>query len=474
MKLNASEFLLSKKKDLQQIVKNLQKDFKYVSVLGTDVTGKDFSVQTSGIHVSPSENEERGFVIRVFSETGFSEYSFTDIASVEKVCAKVRETVESDRKAFAAIAGNIEYPTPPHDEALKIDYVGDVAVLPQEVSPQDVISLLSSIHDKVKAKYDKVVQLYLNYSYTQVNKIFVSESKDLYQSYLYSNSYAVATARDGDNIQDDYLSVSGLCGYELTDQIEKIANEATARATELLYCEKVEPGEYDIICDPDFTGLIAHEAFGHGAEMDMFVKNRAKGMEYVGRRVASDKVVMHDGAAAYDEVSSYKFDDEGNVAQDTVIIDHGILKNGMCDELSALLLNTSPTGNGKRESYKRKAYTRMTNTFFEDGTDSLEDMIASIDNGYLLEGLASGMEDPKNWGIQCVATKGREIKDGKLTGKVVSPVYLTGYVPELLESVTMVSPGIVMSGSGYCGKGWKEWVKTSTGGSYIKARGKLS
>ncbi len=35
------------------------------------------------------------------------------------------------------------------------------------------------------------------------------------------------------------------------------------------------PGEYDCICAPDVTGMIVHEAFGHGVEMDMFVKKRA-------------------------------------------------------------------------------------------------------------------------------------------------------------------------------------------------------
>ena len=73
----------------------------------------------------------------------------------------------------------------------------------------------------------------------------------------------------------------------------------------------------------------------------------------------------------------------------------------------------------------------MTNTYFTAGTDKLDDMIASIDHGYLLESVQSGMEDPKHWGIQCMVGLGREIKDGKLTGKVVSPVTLTGYVPDL-------------------------------------------
>ena len=82
---------------------------------------------------------------------------------------------------------------------------------------------------------------------------------------------------------------------------------------------------------------------------------------------------------------------------------------------------TKPTGNGRRESYERKAYTRMTNTFFEAGKDSVEDMIASIKDGFLLDNATSGMEDPKNWGIQCMVNFAREIKDGKLTGKIFSP-----------------------------------------------------
>jgi TldD protein len=115
----------------------------------------------------------------------------------------------------------------------------------------------------------------------------------------------------------------------------------------------------------------------------------------------------------------------------------------------------------------------MTNTFFAPGTDKLEDMIASVEDGYLLEDYNSGMEDPKNWGIQCMIAKGREIKNGKLTGKLVAPILMTGYVPDLLNSISMVSDGLELSGSGFCGKGHKEWVKTSTGGTYIKCRGRL-
>ena len=83
------------------------------------------------------------------------------------------------------------------------------------------------------------------------------------------------------------------------------------------------------------------------------------------------------------------------------------------------------------------------------------------------------MEDPKNWGIQCMVSIAREIRDGKLTGKIFSPIVLTGYVPDLLKSITMMSPDVKLEGGGMCGKGYKEWVKVSDGGPYIKARIRL-
>lgn len=115
----------------------------------------------------------------------------------------------------------------------------------------------------------------------------------------------------------------------------------------------------------------------------------------------------------------------------------------------------------------------MTNTYFESGSDDLEEMTASIEHGYLLDYTQSGMEDPKNWGLQGIALVGREIRKGAFTGKIVSPVLMTGYVPDILKNITMISGDIQLSGSGYCGKGWKEFVKVSSGGPYIKTKMRL-
>jgi TldD protein len=207
--------------------------------------------------------------------------------------------------------------------------------------------------------------------------------------------------------------------------------------------------------------------------MDMFVKNRAKSREYLGKPVASPLVEMHDGAAATYSCASYFFDDDGVLAHDTLIIKDGILQTGISDAVSAMQLGTEPTGNGRRESTKRKAYTRMTNTFFVPRDSSVEEMIASVKHGYMLSETDNGMEDPKNWNIQCVCSYGRETKDGKFTGRIVAPVVMSGYVPDLLMSISMVSKDFEVIGAGHCGKGYKEFVKTADGGPYLKTKARL-
>lgn len=314
----------------------------------------------------------------------------------------------------------------------------------------------------------------MQYEEVKISKIFLSTKKDLSQSILYTNLSFVAIGRKDGEVKYDFLPMSGLKGYEIFEEAHSKIDLVANSVIELFSAKRVTPGLYEIICDPAVSGLIAHEAFGHGVEMDMFVKHRAKGEEYIGKVIASDKVNMRDGSLSATEVGTYLFDDEGTLGTDTLIIEASILKQGISDLLSATILGTVPTGNGRRESFERKTYARMTNTFFESGSDTFEDMIGSIKNGYLLEGYFSGMEDPKNWGIQCMIAKGKEIINGKLTGNIISPVLLTGYVPDLLKSISMVSDKkIKLSGTGACGKGYKELVKVSTGGTYLKTVGRL-
>ena len=475
MKVKQSEYLKEIKPVLIRLRDRLLTEFPYASLLAQDSTSKNYSVSKTNVGIQMDQTlTGRGFVAKVYDGKSYAEYSFNQISEelIDDIVSAVKERLlpmsnqlpEGVKKSCYAMLA---------DEPMEFSDSTEYELDPQEYGDEQIIAQLTKYSEAGRAYSDQVLDCRVFSSYQKCSKLFLSKNRDMEQNILWTCGGLVVMATRGEEIKDCYKGFSVLGGMEVLEKIGKHIGEVAQSALDLLKSESMIPGEYDCICAPDVTGMIAHEAFGHGVEMDMFVKDRALARQYVGKQVASEMVSMHDGAAAASEVASYFFDDEGVPAHDTLVIDHGILKAGISDAQSAMHLFAEPTGNGRRENYQRKAYTRMTNTYFEAGNDRVEDMIASIQYGFLLENASSGMEDPKNWGIQCMVSVAREIRDGKLTGKVFSPIVLTGYVPDLLKSISMVSETSELCGSGFCGKGYKEWVKVSDGGPYIKAKIRL-
>ena len=476
MKAPFSKYLDSLVPGLRKLIDLLSESYDYVSVLSTDSKGLVVRISQHSKSVgNQTMTTERGTVVRVYKNGLYSEYAFDrfDPAEPEKAASAIKEALDS-QLAVLECTGTAVYDTAKlPDEPLELFVEKECEQLPEEADIKALVEKLSAISDRGKGLSEHVLDCTASAQSTHICKLFLTKNRYLRQSYVYSEGAVfVIAAKEGRN-RIGYKSVSGLCGPELFDELEKKTDEAVGSALTMLDADRIEPGEYEVITSPEVTGLIAHEAFGHGVEMDMFVKGRALGAQYIDKRVGSDLVTMHEGALCAEDVTSYAFDDEGVPAGDVTEIDHGILRTGICDSLAALRLGVKPTGNGKRENFSHKVYTRMTNTIFDSGSDSLEDMIKSVKYGFLLEGMESGMEDPKHWGIQCILQMGREIVDGKLTGRVVSPVIMTGYVPDLLGSISMASTDRKVFGSGGCGKGHKEWVKVSDGGPYLKTVARL-
>lgn len=475
MNVQFSNYLTSAKPVLKTLLDELLKKYSYASILASDSFGKTYRVSKSGTVISTAAfTLERGFVAKIFDGNSYCEYSFSfiDLDSIPEILATIETSLLPLKDSLPA---GLSYNTYGQltEEPLCFSKTSQFELDPVAYGDQAIIDELQSIFDKGISYDERIINFSAGYEYCQINKMFLSKDKDLEQGYLWSIGNIAAFASKGEAVKYYGKSASKQCGVELLSTLKDNVELVVKTALELLDCQPLTPGEYDCICDPDVSGLIAHEAFGHGVEMDMFVKKRALAESYLNEYVASELVTMHDSSSVGDSTGSFFFDDEGTVAQDTVIIDRGVLVKGMNDLQTAMTLNVPPTGNGRRQRFDHKTYTRMTNTYFAPGTSTLEEMIASIKDGYILEGGMSGMEDPKNWGIQCMVNIAREIKDGKLTGKIYSPVILTGYVPDLLKSISMVSKDLELFGSGGCGKGYKEWVKVSTGGPYIKAKVRL-
>ena len=464
-----SEFLKSRMKDAKALCIELRKTFKYVSVLGCDVRVQ--SVMANRMSTSIQDEglgSECGFVVKMKNDNAFFEYSLDDIlGDKEELAKKIISSLKIDKELEEKMiqTGDIS------DEPLEKSFIRESDLDSYSVS--DKLEFVTKLKDLMLTKSENILNAVAVIQTLNVSKIFVTEHRTLDQNYTWVNGNLVLVYRENDQVVQCREGAWDITVKKTMEELPKKIDKLLDKAHHLAFAKPIEPGMYDIITDPSITGLIAHEAFGHGVEMDQFVKDRALAKQYVGKYVASPIVNMRDGAASVVSTASYFFDDDGVLAQDTLIIKDGILVSGISDMASALQLGTKPTGNGRREAFSHKAYTRMTNTFFLPGKDKLSDMIKSVKHGYYICETNNGMEDPKNWAIQCVAEYGIEIVDGKLTDNWVSPVVMSGYVPDLLKSITMVSDGLEIEGAGACGKGYKEWVRVTDGGPSLKAKVKL-
>lgn len=475
MKVKSSEYLTNTRPLLKKLLNRLLESFSYASILAVDSEAYQYRVSKTVTFMGEDDLLcNRGFVIKVYDGNAYGEYSFNDI-SEEKI-----EDIVSMVKSVVALKESVNGMTLSQykqleDEPCTFCESTDYEIAPEDMGDEAILAKLTEIKDDALLYDKKILNATVGLSTQKYSKLFLSPNRDMEQNVMWACGMLMVDAKKDAVVKYSFKGFSNLGGIEIMRDIRGGIGHVGKNTLELLEASPIEPGEYDCICTPEVTGMIAHEAFGHGVEMDMFVKDRALAKSYVGKDVAAPVLTMHDGAnmACEHEVASYFFDDEGVLSKDTVVIKDGVLQTGISDAQSAMSLGTVPTGNGRRESYKRKAYTRMTNTYFEPGKDKLEDMIASIKYGFLLEDASSGMEDPKNWGIQLMVNIAREIKDGKFTGKVFSHIVMSGYVPDLLKSITMMSDEIKLGGSGFCGKGYKEWVKVSDGGPYIKAKIRL-
>lgn len=353
------------------------------------------------------------------------------------------------------------------------DFVTPVQIDPLELSVQEKLDRCREVQARAKGREARIVNVRVVYSELNEHAVFADASADLAQRVQRVNMFVVViVSGPSGEVRYDYSAKSGSAGWEVLNWSDEELQAVVDGAIALLNAERIEPGEYRIITTPGVSGTICHESFGHGVETDMFLKERARAARFIDKVVGSSLVNIADDPSQPGSYGSYFFDDEGHMAAPTQIVENGIFRRGITDRFSATALEIPRSANGRRQDYSRKAYARMSNTFFGPGDSTLEEMIAQVDHGIFLDKWSSGMEDPQGWGIQVTCHYGHEIKGGKITDRVFAPIGITGYVPDVLQSITAISNILEMDG-GTCGKGHKELVPVASGGPHLLLTARL-
>lgn len=432
-------------------------------------------IETSGLTVSSNLNQtfveplpaERGIVLSVLHK-GMLYEGASHVHCERDIVRTIKKLEETLRES--KFKGSLQLDK---EDAISL---GCEETSEETIDENEKSAFARRMTQEIKSKNSLVAMAATRYKQINTRELYVSGKKSLEQAIPRFEAIYSAVLKDKETraTAQIYDGFSKRGSWRLMRENLNLIDTMLEDGVNILGAPRLQPGHYDCIFTPSLSGMLAHEAFGHGTEADTMLKGRARGSDYLGKIVASDKVCIYDAPNLSGAAASYAFDHEGMPASETRIVQNGILTQPMTDHLSASRLGYKRTPNGRRQSFDHKIYSRMTNTYFTSGSDSLSAMIQSIEDGFLVDRATNGMEDPKSWGIQLEALVARRIQNGKLTQEYYSPVIVTGYVPDILRSISMVSSDMHINGLGMCGKGYKEWVKVTDGGPYLKLKARLA
>jgi len=236
------------------------------------------------------------------------------------------------------------------------------------------------------------------------------------------------------------------------DRWRRFAGEAARQAVLKLGAVNAPAGAMTVVLGPGWPGILLHEAVGHGLEGDFNRKGTSAFAGRMGQKVASELVTVVDDGTLANRRGSLNVDDEGTPTGRTVLIEKGILRGYMQDRLNARLMGTTPTGNGRRESYAHPPMPRMTNTFMLAGEDAPEDIIRSVKRGLYAVTFGGGQVDITSGRFVFSANEAYLIEDGRVAAPVKGAT-LIGNGPEALTRVSRVGRDLALDeGVGTCGK----------------------
>ncbi|MDO5021727.1 MAG: TldD/PmbA family protein [Eubacteriales bacterium] len=410
-------------------------------------------------------SESKGLCARVYKDGMYGFASSTDI-SKEAIISAVNAA--SENAAF--LAGRIQKENKglAQIESGSRQKDEEIKDLPQ----QTYIDFMRELDGLIEKRYDRLLSRTISVHCDSQEKII--QTSDGYSANIVlprSYVYVTLSAEGKDGNPVELFTVAGSGGTfdsnfddpaKLLPKVDELYEHLMKKA-EGVYAKA---GKKTCILSSDLAGMLAHEAVGHTVEADI-VLGGSVALNLLNKQVASPLVSLVDFAhTAFGQTVPLPVyvDDEGTLAKDCVLIEDGILKNYMVNRELANVFNMEPCGNARAWDFNDEPLVRMRNTFILPGESSLEDMIASIDDGYYLLSSANGQADTTGefmFGITC----GYEIKNGKI-GKAILDTTVSGVAFEMLKTVSMVGKDIKLSSSGFCGK--KQPMAVSLGGPAIK------
>ena len=263
------------------------------------------------------------------------------------------------------------------------------------------------------------------------------------------------TVGEGDRQESGSAGAGGratYAAYVAPDAWSGQVDEALRQAFVNLGAAPAPAGEMPVVLGNAWTGVLLHEAVGHGLEGDFNRKKTSAFAGLMGEQVAAKGVTIVDDGTLEGRRGSLTVDDEGTPTSRTVLIEDGRLVGFMQDRLNARLMGQRATGNGRRESHQHAPLPRMTNTFMLGGEHTPEEMLATVDDGIYAVNFSGGQVDITSGKFVFNCTEAYRVRRGKVE-EALKNVALIGDGPTIMNRVSMVGNDPSLDpGIGVCGK----------------------
>jgi TldD protein len=318
------------------------------------------------------------------------------------------------------------------------------------------LPLVQAVNDKCFAHSPLIIKVNAGFHDQQKRIMLVTsdgiKAEDLLpKNYLYAS---VVAEKDGKR-ERAWWNFGGRrdFSYYTPALANEIAQKVVDRAVVLFDAVQPPAGEIPVALGPGITGILLHEAIGHGMEADFNRKGISTYSTMIGKKVAEPFVNILDDGTNPSLSGSINVDDEGTPGQKTMLVENGILRSYMHDKISAKHYKVKPTGNGRRESYEHFVIPRMRNTYMLSGPATPDDVIKNAKNGIYVQDVSNGQVKIGEGDFAFYVSQGRLIEDGKLTAPI-KDVNIMGNGPKMLRNVIMVANDLQMyqGGAGTCGK----------------------
>jgi len=397
---------------------------------------------------SAAEGVSMGVGVRVIAgeRTG---YAYSDDLSPEKVR-------KAGRVAACIAAGPAKIEKTPLEEGRQRNLY-PVLTSPNETAFTERVELVKRADAAARGYDARIFQVQATYA-DSLRHVMIATSAGVLsfdRQPMARLSIAALARQNGGAPQRGFAGGGGrveLSFFQQEKTPEHFATDAARQAIVQMEAVEAPAGETTVVLGPGWPGILLHEAVGHGLEADFNRKKVSAFSDRIGQQVASPLCTVIDDGTMRNRRGSLNMDDEGNSTQRNVLIEKGILRGYLQDQLSSRILGEAPTGNGRRESYEHIPMPRMTNTFMLAGESDPADIIRSVARGIYCASFGGGQVDITSGNFVFSASESYLIEDGKLT-RPVRNATLIGNGPEALTHVSMVGNDLQLDeGIGICGK----------------------